>query len=162
MDLLRWLAERFRRGFSEAHALPKPPCYIVQRSRSGRWCGLLELPFVGTFADCQQVLTELERVFGATCSPRLEAGPLSDDLFETVFRKEKGYWDVVIDGAEYLVMRDRGAGLAIFGHEEDETIPRFLEVARHFAATQYQRGWRGWKQVETASTKTPRQTRRTN
>jgi hypothetical protein len=105
--------------------LPQPPYFVVNKT-----CGrCLELGGDGSYQACQAFLRELQERFDAQFQARLER-PAGGD-------KEKGYWDVVMFGQEFFVMRDREFGTCLWGPRPPADIHGFLRVAKLFGAREH-------------------------
>jgi len=101
-----------------------PPYYIVDQKDAP----YLELGGTGSYQECQALLQEFQRVFGATYSVHLEVGDHPE------YDKEKGYWSVRMFGQEFLLMRHRGVGMSLLGPRPPADVRGFRQVAEHFGA----------------------------
>ena len=106
---------------------PQPPCFVINKT-----CGrCLDVVSDGSYESCLQFLSTLETHFDAEYSVRLDAGPRPHS------DKDKGYWDVKMFGQDFLVMRNRGYGLCIWGPKPPADLSGFLQVAAHFGAIEF-------------------------
>ena len=112
------------RSFAESVVHRVEPYFVI--SKTDGPC--LELGGDGTYQACQELLRELQEVFGARYSEHLDGGnnPGND--------KEHGYWNVEIFGQEFFVMRSRGYGICLWGPRPPADVRGFLRVAAHFGA----------------------------
>lgn len=112
------LAEAWRKRL-----LPQTPYFVINKS----WGPCLELGGDGSYHACQALLHELQERFDAQFHVRLDA-PIGAD---------KGYWDVVMSGQEFFVMRDRAHGTCLWGPKPPEDVHGFLRVAELFGAREH-------------------------
>jgi ADP-ribosylglycohydrolase len=112
------------RSFAESIVRQVEPYFVITRTDSP----ILELCGDGTVQACQELLHELQDVFGARYSKHLDGGNNPDN------DKEHGYWHVDMFGQEFFVMRSRGHGICLWGPKPPADISGFIRVAAHFGA----------------------------
>lgn len=123
--------------------LPQPPYYTVNRRGAQ-----LVLAAGGAHHECVAFVRTLEGQFGARITEEYDAGPLSDEFWPHPYDKEKGYWTLEIDGESFLLMRDRGRGMCLFGPPLGKqktflAIAELVGAERHWKFGQRLAAWLG-------------------
>ena len=111
---------------------PEPPYFVFRRKHAPS----LELASDGSQDACRAFVQTLQGCFGARVTEVRDGGTIPDDLYPLPYDKEKGYYFLQIDGQEFLLMRDRGCGMCLWGPKPPESPATFLEIARYVGAVE--------------------------